>query len=108
VAVIAVYAALFLSLSNAGAAAARSAPLDENALRAKRGLLPRKVRAPPQARARTVVLPPATTGPGGRGRAIAATAAETPLRPPEPRPFVVASGVEVEVRVVMRWPGERR
>jgi hypothetical protein len=106
--VIALCAALVLTLSTGGSAAARSAPLDENALRAKRGLLPRKLKPPPQARARPVAIPPAKKAPGDPGQTVAASAADAPLRAPEPRPFVVASGVEVEVKVVMRWRGDRR
>jgi hypothetical protein len=80
--VIAVCAALVLSLASATGAnpAAAGAPLD-NAARAKLGLLPRKVsRGPPASRARRIVV----------------------LRP-APTFLGEASGVEVDVSLVLRW-----
>jgi hypothetical protein len=109
---IAMYAALFLSLSTAGsdvaarrAAAVRAARI-ENAIRAGRGLLPRKAK-PPRARDRRVVAPPAPTY-LGEPSGVTPTPAEVRSRAvavpvSAPRPLLVASGVEVEVSLKVRW-----
>jgi hypothetical protein len=108
---IGVCAALVLSLSTAGADAgsrrgtststSARAARDENALRAKRGLLPRKSKATPPRRARAV-LPPSAPAFLGEPRGVTpAPAARAPAG--ALRPLAVASGVEVEVSVTVRW-----
>jgi hypothetical protein len=88
---------------------------DDNAARAERGLLPRKVRRPeraPRAR-RIVVVPPAATWlgePDPLPEPAALPARAEPADEPS-RPATIAaavSGVEIEVTVVLAWgSGER-
>jgi hypothetical protein len=108
---------LVLWLAAAGPAGEppRAAPRDDNAARAERGLLPRKVRRPARAsRARRVVLvPPAATWLGEPDPlpepAVLPARTEPPEAPNRPATIVAAvSGVEIEVTVVLAWgAGER-
>jgi hypothetical protein len=112
--VIAVCAALILSVGagESGHRAPPGAAALDNAARAKRGLLPRKAtKAPPAARARRIVVVPSAPTFLGEPEAapaasIVAVSADDPadgLRRPRPMVAAEASGVEVDVTLVLRW-----
>jgi hypothetical protein len=112
--VIAVCAALILSLGageGGHRAPAGAAGLD-NAARAKRGLLPRKAaKAPPATRGRRIVVVPSAptflgepeAAPGASIVAVSVEDRADELRRPRRMVAAEASGVEVDVTLVLRW-----
>jgi hypothetical protein len=102
---------LWLAAPASAADAARAGPpRDDNAARARRGLLPRKARRPERASRsrRIVVVPPAATWLGEPDALPEPAALPAPAeRPGGPRPpstvAAAASGVEIDVTVVLAW-----